>query len=97
MNARTLLLDMKEDDQRCEDAFHSALPGAQLINWDNPDNRNADLSAVNYAVVWGPEPGLLAQCPELKVIFSVGAGVDHIMRDASVPDLPIVRFGRRKS
>ncbi len=92
MNARTLLLDMKEDDLRCEDAFHSALPGAQLINWDNPDNRNADLSAVNYAVVWGPEPGLLAQCPELKVIFSVGAGVDHIMRDASVPDLPIVRF-----
>ena len=66
MNARTLLLDMKEDDLRCEDAFHSALPGAQLINWDNPDNRNADLSAVNYAVVWGPEPDCWHNAPNSR-------------------------------
>ena len=73
MNARTLLLDMKEDDLRCEDAFHSALPGAQLINWDNPDNRNADLSAVNYAGRLGTGTGIAGTMPRTQGdIFSRG-------------------------
>ncbi len=47
--------------------------------------------SIDYAVAWAPEPGLLASLPNLKAIFSVGAGVDHLFRDPDLPDVPIVR------
>lgn len=33
----------------------------------------------------------MAGLQNLKVIFSLGAGVDHVFRDSQVPDVPIVR------
>jgi glyoxylate/hydroxypyruvate reductase A len=47
--------------------------------------------SIEYAVVWKHRPGILASLPNLKAIFSVGAGVDHILNDPAVPDVPIVR------
>lgn len=47
--------------------------------------------AIDYAVVWKHEPGILAALPNLKAIFSIGAGVDHIFADPDLPDVPIVR------
>ena len=48
---------------------------------------------VSYALVWKPEPGLLARLPNLKAILSLGAGVDHILLDPRLPeDVPIVRM-----
>src|SRR5271157_4998435 len=48
---------------------------------------------IDYALVWRPEPGLLASLPNLKLILSLGAGVDHILRDPRLPrDVPIVRL-----
>ncbi|MDF1610350.1 glyoxylate/hydroxypyruvate reductase A [Hoeflea sp. YIM 152468] len=46
---------------------------------------------IDYAVVWKQRPGLLSNLPNLKAIFSLGAGVDHIFADTSLPDVPIVR------
>ena len=51
----------------------------------------ADDPSIDYAVVWKHRPGVLSSLPNLKAIFSVGAGVDHIFADAHVPDVPIVR------
>jgi len=52
-----------------------------------------DRSEIEYALVWKPEPGLLASLPNLKVIFSIGAGCDHILADPERPKhLPIVRM-----
>ena len=52
-----------------------------------------DRSEIEYALVWKPEPGLLASLPNLKVIFSIGAGCDHILADPERPkQLPIVRM-----
>jgi len=52
-----------------------------------------DPADVDYALVWRPEPGLLASLPNLKLILSLGAGVDHILCDPLLPhDLPIVRL-----
>jgi Phosphoglycerate dehydrogenase and related dehydrogenases len=48
--------------------------------------------SIDYALVWKPEPGLLARLPNLKVIFSLGAGVDHVFLDPALPDVPIVRI-----
>lgn len=51
-----------------------------------------DLSEVDYALVWKPEPGLLASLPNLKAILSLGAGVDHILADPKLPaGVPISR------
>src|SRR6516164_10284616 len=52
-----------------------------------------DPAAIDYALVWRPEPGLLASLPNLKLILSLGAGVDHILCDPHLPlHLPIVRL-----
>lgn len=47
--------------------------------------------SIHYAVVWRQKPNLLSRLPNLKAIFSVGAGVDHILGDSTLPDVPIVR------
>ncbi len=52
-----------------------------------------DRAEVRHALVWHPEPGLLASFPNLKLIVSLGAGVDHILRDPELPaGVPIVRL-----
>src|SRR5918995_2193102 len=51
-----------------------------------------ELSQIDYALVWRPEPGALSRFPNLKVIFSLGAGVNHLMKDPALPGVPIARF-----
>lgn len=42
--------------------------------------------------VWKPPYDICAKLPNLKVIFNLGAGVDHLLLDDSLPkDIPIVR------
>src|SRR4029453_12428134 len=50
-----------------------------------------DPAEVHYAAVWKPRPGELAGFPNLRVIFNLGAGVDALMADRSLPDVPLVR------
>ncbi|WP_417450507.1 2-hydroxyacid dehydrogenase [Kordiimonas sp.] len=57
-------------------------------DWGSPDDGPA------YAFVWEPKPRLLAQYHNIKAIFSLGAGVDHLTRDPALPkDVPIIRMG----
>jgi glyoxylate/hydroxypyruvate reductase A len=50
-----------------------------------------DPAEVNYAAVWKPKPGELAAFPNLRVIFNLGAGVDALISDSSLPKVPLVR------
>ena len=50
-----------------------------------------DRAAVRYAVCWGRERSALADLPHLQAIFSLGAGVDHLLEDPRLPQVPIVR------
>jgi glyoxylate/hydroxypyruvate reductase A len=50
-----------------------------------------DPAEVHYAAVWKPAPGELAAFPNLKVIFNLGAGVDALMTDKTLPSVPLVR------
>jgi glyoxylate/hydroxypyruvate reductase A len=50
-----------------------------------------DPAEVHYAAVWKPAPGELAAFPNLRVIFNLGAGVDALMADSSLPKVPLVR------
>lgn len=50
-----------------------------------------DDPSIAYAVVWKHKPNLLSNLPNLRAIFSIGAGVDHIFNDPGLPDVPIVK------
>jgi glyoxylate/hydroxypyruvate reductase len=56
----------------------------------SPD-AGVDAAEVHYAAVWKPRPGELAAFANLRVIFNLGAGVDALMADASLPTVPLVR------
>lgn len=47
---------------------------------------------IHYALAWHPEAGALKSLPNLKMVVSVGAGVDHLFRDPDLPDVPVVRY-----
>ena len=51
-----------------------------------------DDPSIDYAVVVEAAAGRPAALPNLKAIFSLGAGVDHIFADPRLPDVPIVRI-----
>ena len=52
-----------------------------------------DPKDIDAALVWKPQPGLLASLPNLKMIVSLGAGVDHLLGDPTLPrHVPIARL-----
>ena len=67
-------------DEVCADRRVLQLPDATF-----------DPADVHYAAVWKPGRGKLATFPNLRVIFNLGAGVDALMADASLPKVPLVR------
>ncbi|MDP2118898.1 MAG: glyoxylate/hydroxypyruvate reductase A [Hoeflea sp.] len=69
------------------DEFGMAAPDREVAL--EPDGE-ADPS-IHYAVVWKQRPSLLSRLPNLKAIFSLGAGVDHVFADRDLPEVPIVR------
>src|SRR3569832_1266975 len=40
---------------------------------------------IEIALAWKPQPGLLATFKNLKMIVSLGMGVDHLLADAQLP------------
>lgn len=52
---------------------------------------DADPASIDYAFVWKPEHGFLAHFANLKLICSLGAGVDFLFEDPALPACPIVR------
>jgi hypothetical protein len=70
--------------------FQAVAPEFVVRSWTDP---SVGPESVAYELVWEPEPGRIAGYPNLRVIFSSAAGVDHIVRDPTVPPhLPIVRM-----
>ncbi|MEL6560600.1 MAG: glyoxylate/hydroxypyruvate reductase A [Bacteroidota bacterium] len=51
----------------------------------------SDPSKVECAVVWLYPHGVLNEYPNLKLICSMGAGVDHILKDPDLPHVPVTR------
>jgi glyoxylate/hydroxypyruvate reductase A len=47
--------------------------------------------SVRYVAVWKPPQGLLQTFPNLEVIFNLGAGVDALLADSTLPAVPLVR------
>src|SRR5258708_15043741 len=74
--------------QRWKNRFDDVCQGRRVLQLPNAA---CDPAEVHYAAVWKPHPGELAAFPNLRVIFNLGAGVDALMADKSLPDVPLVR------
>jgi glyoxylate/hydroxypyruvate reductase len=51
-----------------------------------------DPAAIDLALVWQPPPGELARYPNLRAILSLGAGIDGLLAQQGLPDVPIARM-----
>ena len=72
-----------------ERALTRHAPELELRSWPEL----GDPEGIDYALVWEPPPGLLAGLPNLKAIFSIGAGIDHLASDPELPPaVPVVRM-----
>jgi glyoxylate/hydroxypyruvate reductase A len=73
---------------RWKGRFDAVCGDRRVLLLPSPD---LDPAEVHYAAVWKPKPGELAGFPNLRVIFNLGAGVDALMADRLLPDVPLVR------
>jgi glyoxylate/hydroxypyruvate reductase len=67
--------------------MEALMPSHEIVMLDEPFDR----ASVRYALSWRHPPGALEGLPNLRVILSLGAGVDHLFADPALPDKPIVR------
>ena len=90
----TLLLAIKNSGgnwsaTRWRERFTAALPGRHIALHGVDAYEPA---AIRYAAVWKPEPGVLARLPNLAAMFNLGAGVDALLEDNTLPPVPLVRL-----
>lgn len=72
------------------EGFSEFAPGLDVRDWSDP---NVSAEDVRYVMVWEPDAGRLAQFPNLRLISSAAAGIDHILCDPQLPaHVPLVRL-----
>ena len=86
----TLLVALTWEPQPWVERFRKLLPDRDIVVLGD----SLDKAAVRYVATWGPKPGSLSGLPNLEAIFSLGAGVDHLMGYPDLPDVPIVRVSQ---
>ena len=69
-------------------AIEKYMPNREIIEY--PDVISPE--AIDYALVWKHPHGDLLNYPNLKAVFSLGSGVDHLDGDQNLPDVPIFRL-----
>ncbi|MAL38831.1 glyoxylate/hydroxypyruvate reductase A [Thalassospira sp.] len=88
-NAPNILISAAGEDAAWKEAMVARLPGAKIVTGDE----NYDPETIDYALFWKQPQGLIKTLSNLKAIFSLGAGVDHVVSSPSLPaDLPVIRL-----
>lgn len=68
--------------------MRTLLPEIACRPWSDP----GDPDDIDIAVVWKPPAGGLKRFANLKLIVSIGAGIDHVLADPALPrHVPIMR------
>ena len=84
----TLLLAMNGwDSAAWQKHLQHALPQRPVVILGEPFDRRE----VHYVAAWRHTHGSLTGLPNLEAIFSLGAGVDHLLADPRLPDVPVIR------
>jgi glyoxylate/hydroxypyruvate reductase A len=71
-----------------EKRFRVAAPGRDIRVWPDRLGNPADVA---YAAAWLPPAGAFGTFKKLRAIFSLGAGVDGVLKDRALPQVPVVR------
>src|SRR5918996_535485 len=88
---RTMALMFLSPDDPAEAwraALLAAIPDLDFRIWPEV----GDPAEIDVALVWRPPPGELARYPNLRAILSLGAGIDGLLAQAGLPDVPIARM-----
>jgi glyoxylate/hydroxypyruvate reductase A len=87
--SRAILFRSSGDAQRWKKELGRHLPDLDF----RVHPQIGDPAEIEIAVMWKPPHGLLASLPNLKLIVSLGAGVDHLLDDPALPRrVPIMRL-----
>lgn len=70
-------------------ALLAEIPDLDIRVWPDQIGEPDD---IDVALVWNPPPGELSRYPNLKAILSLGAGIDALIGDDTLPDLPLARM-----
>ncbi len=87
-----MILLFKTDNERTA-AWREALlalePALDFRAWPEW----GDPGEAEFALIWKPPGDALKDCRKLEVVFSMGAGVDHLVGDPGLPEgVPVVRL-----
>ena len=77
-----------DDAEAWRAALVRALPDLEVDTAREP----RDAAAVRFALVFRPPPHALAALPHLEAIFSLAAGVEDLLTDPTLPDVPLCRM-----
>ena len=84
-----LFISESDDPTEWHHALQKLIPDIDLRVWPNVGER----SDVKTALVWKAPHGALAKLPNLSLIQSLGAGIDHIFNDPKRPKgVPVARL-----
>jgi glyoxylate/hydroxypyruvate reductase len=76
------------DPQPWAEALRARAPRREIRLWPDGVGEGADIA---YACAWYAPRGVYVRLPRLQAIFSLGAGVEHILADSDLPAVPVVR------
>ena len=87
MTADAILIAGSMRSNVWQTTLSAALPGRKV----HVLGEDFDKASIRYAATWWHPKGSLSDLPNLAVIFSLGAGVDHVFVDPSLPKVPVAR------
>ena len=82
-----------DDPATWRDLFAKEMPDLPVRVW--PDAGNP--AEIEFGFIQSLQPGELKRFPNLKAVFSGGAGVDHLLKDPEYPrQVPIVKIVQKQ-
>jgi len=82
-----LLVAPNRDMTHWKQALQDEDPNLDIEVWPAVQHKER----VQFAVSWRHPSGIFKHYPNLKAITSLGAGVDHLLNDPDLPDIPLAR------
>ncbi|MBS35242.1 MAG: glyoxylate/hydroxypyruvate reductase A [Thiotrichales bacterium] len=79
---------LDDDPAEWERELKTLNPALDYRVW--PDVGNVE--DIDVALVWRAPPGMLKSLTHVKLLLSLGVGVDHLLNDPDLPDVPIARL-----
>ncbi len=95
MKSAVLVATKGWEPEHWAERIRPLLPDRTILRTDREGvfgGSDGELANVEYILAWKPRLETLDRLPNLRVIFSLGAGVDHVFALPRLPDLPIVRI-----